>query len=357
MKNNKLKLKSFWKNKRVFITGHTGFKGSWMSIILNMLEANIYGYSLKPNKKSLFNQAKCKNFIKKNFYNDINDLKTLENKIIKCKPNILFHLAAQPLVGESYINPLNTFKTNILGTANILNAARKVSSLKSIVIITTDKVYKIKNSNKSYKEFDELGGEDPYSASKACAEFVTNSFISSFFKSNKNIKKIVSTARSGNVIGGGDYSKSRLLPDIIKSINTNKKLVIRNPKNIRPWQHVIEPTFGYLRLAEKQYKQKTSSTNPNWNFGPNKSNFVRVVDIIKILKINHKINYKVSKKQVFSETKILKLDNTKAKKFLNHYPKWNLTESLNKVLEWNIESRNNKSIRMICEDQIEKYLK
>ena len=178
--DSKEKLKKFWKNKKVFITGHTGFKGSWMSILLNMLEADIYGYSLKPNKESLFNQANCKNFMKKNFYGNINNSKDLESKIIKSKPNILFHLAAQPLVSQSFIDPLETLHTNILGTANVLNAARKVPSIKSIVIITTDKVYKIKKSNKNYNELDELGGKDPYSVSKVCAELITNSYIESF---------------------------------------------------------------------------------------------------------------------------------------------------------------------------------
>ncbi len=353
--DNKKKLKKFWKNKKVFITGHTGFKGSWMSILLNMLEANIYGYSLKPKKKSLFNQANCKYFFKKNFYGNIIDFDNLKKKLLITKPNILFHLAAQPLVGQSFDNPLETFQTNIIGTANVLNAVRDVPSLKSIVIITTDKVYKIKNSNREYNEFDELGGKDPYSVSKVCAEHLTASYIESFFK--RNIRNKVSTARSGNVIGGGDYSKYRLLPDIINSINFKKSVLIRNPKSIRPWQHVIEPTLGYLKLAELQYKQKKIHKNQTWNFGPNKTSFVKVIDILNMIKKDYKIKIKIKKNKDFNETKILKLNNNKAKKFLNWYPNWNLQKSIDSVMEWNSKFKKNKNAKKNSEDQINDYLK
>ncbi len=354
--DSKKKLKKFWKNKKVFITGHTGFKGSWMSILLNILGAEIYGYSLKPDKKSLFNQANCKSFLKKNFYGNVKNLKDLENKIKKSKPSILFHLAAQPLVSQSFADPLETFNTNILGTANILYAAEKISSIKSIVIITTDKVYKIKNSKKNYNELDELGGKDPYSTSKVCAEFITNSFKESFFK-KKNISNKISTARSGNVIGGGDYSKDRLLPDIIECINSKKKLTIRNPNSIRPWQHVIEPIVGYLKLAELQFKKKKLHKNQTWNFGPNKSSFVKVADIIKIIQKKHFFRFKVKKNKKFFETNILKLNNTKSKKNLKWYPIWNLQKSLDNVMEWNYQLNNNNDPKKICENQINNYLK
>lgn len=353
--DNKEKLKKFWRNKRVFITGHTGFKGSWMSILLNMLDAKIYGYSLMPNKKSLFNQAKCKNFLKANFYGDISDYGNLKKKLLITKPNILFHLAAQPLVIKSFNDPLETFQTNIIGTANILNAIRDIPSLKSIVIITTDKVYKIKNSNKEYKELDELGGKDPYSVSKVCAEHLTVSFIQSFYK-KKNIRNKISTVRSGNVIGGGDYSKNRLLPDIIKAINSKKKIIIRNPNNVRPWQHVIEPTLGYLKLAELQYKKKQLHKDQNWNFGPNKTSFVKVIDILKIIKKKYKFKVKIKKNKDIFETNILKLDNNKAKKNLNWRPNWNLQKSIDSVMGWNDEFRKNKNAKRISEGQINNYL-
>tara|TARA_Y100000591_G_C21839853_1_gene704923 strand:- start:662 stop:1729 length:1068 start_codon:yes stop_codon:yes gene_type:complete len=350
------KLKKFWKNKKVFITGHTGFKGSWLSIMLNMLGSNIYGYSLKPKKFSLFNQADCKSFLKRNIYNDINNYYLLKKELKKIKPQILFHLAAQPLVGESFKNPIETLRTNIIGTSNILDIITNIKSLKSVVIITTDKVYKIKKSNKSYSEIDQLGGKDPYSVSKVCAELVTEAFENSFFVKSF-LKNKVSTARSGNVIGGGDYSKNRLLPDIIKSINSKKILIVRNPNHIRPWQHVIEPLVGYMKLAEKQFKAKNLDSYNAWNFGPKKGNFFKVINIVNLLKKRFNFDTKISKKQKFSETKILKLSSKKSYRKLKWSNKWDLEKSLNKVMEWNELFNKNVEAKKICEKQIKEYFK
>ena len=206
-------LKKFWSKKKVFITGHTGFKGSWLSIILTYLDSTVDGYSLKPKKNSLFNKSTILHKLKSNTYADINDLIKLKKRIKACKPEIIFHLAAQPLVIESYKEPLKTLNTNIIGTANLLESIRNIKTIKSVVIITTDKVYKIKKHNKLYKELDQLGGFDPYSASKVGAEIVVQSYIKSFFK-NSNLENKISTARAGNVIGGGDFSENRLIPEI-----------------------------------------------------------------------------------------------------------------------------------------------
>jgi len=347
-------LSKFWKGKRVFITGHTGFKGSWLSILLNMLGANIYGYSLRPEKNSLFLKANCKKFLKRNIYSDINDKTKLEKEIIKSQPHIIFHLAAQPLVSQSFKEPLETFNTNIIGTSNILESIKKINSVKSVVIITTDKVYLSKNAKVSHNEEDILGGSDPYSVSKVCAEYITKSYIESFFK-DKFLKNKISTARSGNVIGGGDYSKNRLLPDIIKSINSKKKLILRNPNHIRPWQHVIEPTVGYLKLAKSQYEKKSLHANPNWNFGPDRKSFVRVIDILTFIRRKINIKFSISRNQSFFETKILKINNSKAKKYLAWYPIWNVNKSINNVIEWNNQYKKNKNAKKICEDQIKRY--
>lgn len=351
------KLKKFWKNKKVFITGHTGFKGSWLSIILNLLGAKVYGYSLPPKKKSLFNQAKCKKFLKKNIYANIQNYYFLKQKISNIKPEIIFHLAAQPLVSRSFEDPLETLNTNIIGTTNILNLIKYQKSIKSVVIITTDKVYEIKRNNKLYDEDDALGGKDPYSSSKVCTEIIMNSYNETFYKNNF-LKNRVSTARSGNVIGGGDYSKNRLFPDIIEAINKNKKLIIRNPNYIRPWQHVIEPLLGYMKLAELQFKNKQINIKrPAWNFGPNKNSFVKVIKIINYIKKKIKLKTRIHRKQTFFETKILKLNSNKAKKYLNWHPVWNLTESIDNVIEWNRLYKKTKNAKQICEIQILKYLK
>tara|TARA_B100000780_G_scaffold102603_1_gene71767 strand:- start:5006 stop:6079 length:1074 start_codon:yes stop_codon:yes gene_type:complete len=355
MNKSFLNLKNFWKNKNVFITGHTGFKGTWLSLFLNLQGAHIFGYSLKPKKISLFNQTKSAKFCKKNFYSDINNLKKLKKNLSKSRPEIIFHLAAQPLVSESYSDPVKTFNINIMGTVNLLEAARNVKSIKSIVIITTDKVYKINNSNKSYDENDEVGGKDPYSSSKACAEIIVNSYIESFTKKS-NLNNKVSTARSGNVLGGGDYSKNRLLPDILSAINHNKELIIRNPQHVRPWQHVIEPLYGYILLAQKQYEEKINTSNHAWNFGPKKSNFVKVSEIIKKIKKIKKLKKTIVKKSNMRETKILKLNSNKAIKNLKWKSKWNIDQTLEKIITWNDLSKKSKNIKNICEEQIVDYL-
>jgi CDP-glucose 4,6-dehydratase len=350
------RLKKFWSKKRVFITGHTGFKGSWLSIILTYLNSTVDGYSLKPKKNSLFYKSMILQKLKSNTYADINDLAKLKKKIKDCKPEIIFHLAAQPLVIQSYKDPLKTLNTNIIGTANLLDSIRNIKSIKSVVIITTDKVYKIKKNNKLYKELDQLGGFDPYSASKVGTEIVVESFIKSFFK-NSNLKNKISTARAGNVIGGGDFSENRLIPDIIYAINNKRKLKIRNPNHIRPWQHVLDPLMGYLILAEKQYSNKVDNKEHAWNFGPNKNNFKKVIDIVKYIKSSQQFKYILMKNNInFKETEILKLNSLKAKKKLNWTSKWNLTESITKTLEWNENTKKGISAKDICERQFLMYI-
>lgn len=347
--------KLFWKNKKVFITGHTGFKGTWLSIILNFLGARIHGYSLKPLKKSLFNQTKIKKNLSSNTYGDVNNHNLLKKKLKKIKPSIVFHLAAQPLVIDSFKDPKKTFETNITGTINLLESIREVPSIKSVVIITTDKVYKIKKENISYAELDSLGGNDPYSASKASTEIIVNSYVKSFF-SNKRSKAVISTARSGNVIGGGDYSKNRLIPDILTSVNNKKKLIIRNPQSIRPWQHILEPLLGYLLLAEKQFKKKFFDRENCINFGPHKRNFKKVIEIVRFMKKIYNFNFIIKKDQKYKETKILKLNSSKAKKKLNWVSKLNLTNSLLLVKEWNKCVSRNISAKEVCEKQFLMYI-
>ena len=350
-----IKLKKFWSKKRVFVTGHTGFKGTWLCIILNYLNSNIYGYSLKPEKNSLFNKSKIKKNLSSNTFGNINNILKLKTKIKTFKPEIVIHMAAQPLVIESYKNPLETFNTNIIGTLNLLESIRSVKSIKSVIIVTTDKVYKIDKKNKNYKELDHLGGFDPYSASKVGAEIVADSYIKSFFKRSK-LKNRIATVRAGNVIGGGDYSKNRLVPDIIFAINNKKKINIRNPLYIRPWQHVLDPLMGYLMLAKKQYLKKINDEEHAWNFGPNNNNFKKVIDVVKYIGKLQKFNYQISNNEKFKETKSLKLDSTKAKKKLKWFPKLSLPETLKFTIDWNRNIKKGLSAKFVCEQQFLMYI-
>ncbi len=305
---------------------------------------------MKPQKKSLFNKSKIYKNLVSNNYLDINNITKLKKILKQTRPEIIFHLAAQPLVLDSYKKPLETFSTNIIGTLNLLESIRTIKSIKSVVIITTDKVYKINKDNHEYKEFDQLGGFDPYSASKVGAEIVVDSYIKSFFK-NTFLHKKISTARAGNVLGGGDFSKNRLVPDIIKSINNNKKLIIRNSNHIRPWQHVLDPLLGYLILAEKQYKNQIKDFEHSWNFGPSKGNFKKVIDVVKYIKKKEGLNYILKKTSLNQETNILKLNSFKARKKLKWFCKWSLIETLNKTIEWNNLVEKGNSAKIVCEKQ------
>jgi CDP-glucose 4,6-dehydratase len=358
MINKFLILKKFWKNKKVFLTGHTGFKGAWFCIFLNLLGAKVRGYSLKPDKKyNLFNLAKINKLINSSIVGDIRNYDKLKKSIIEFSPDFIVHMAAQSLVGKSYSNPKYTYEVNTLGTINVLNVLNELNIIKSALIITTDKVYFNNNKKSYYKENNSLGGFDPYSNSKSCAELAVSSYAHSFFK-KKNI--FVATARAGNVIGGGDFSKDRILPDYFRSLSKNKRLTLRASNSIRPWQHVIDPLHGYLLLLMKLYK-KQKFVNNSWNFGPNKSNNQSVNQIINL--INKEFNYsvKVIKKNLNSkkyyESKVLMLNSAKAKKFLGWKAKYKLKESIKLISIWHKEFLRKKNILKISQKQITDYFK
>lgn len=349
--------KKFWKNKKVLITGHTGFKGSWLSVLLSVFQAKIYGYSLKPKKNFLFEKANLNKIFQRSIYGDILNTKKLYNSIKYIKPSIIFHLAAQPLVIESYKNPKKTFDTNIFGTINLLEAVRKIKTIKTVVIITTDKVYKIGKNSPYYNENNQLGASDPYGTSKSCVEFIAESYKYSFFK-KRNISIV--TARAGNVIGGGDYSKNRIVPDYLRALNGNKKLVIRNAEHIRPWQYVLEPLYGYLILANRETQKKNNKIFSAWNFAPNRNDNVSVKKLINFFqtsKMNkNKVFIKIQKKkQQEKETQILRLNANKSKKILGWKNKYNLKKITNSILKWNELTKKNSEFDM-CIKFVKNYL-
>ena len=350
---NKLPNPLFWKNKKVLVTGHTGFKGSWLSIWLSTLGANIVGFSEKPpTTPSLFHEAKINTYVD-SIIGDIRDKNLLESTVEKSNPEIIFHMAAQSLVRESYSRPLETYEVNVLGTLNLLEAARKCETVKALVNVTSDKCYKNIETLSGYKETDELGGKDPYSNSKACSELVTQAYQKSFFNDN-NIG--IATARAGNVLGGGDWAKDRLIPDIFNSIQNKTILKIRNPKSVRPWQYILDLLNGYLLLAENLFKEPDKFSGA-WNFGPMETNPRSVEWVVKYLSSNlgglqFDIDNNISHP---FEANFLHLDISKALSFLEWYPKVNLEQTLKNIIEWQKSWNDRENSLEFCLKEIEKF--
>lgn len=324
-------LKKFYKNKKVLLTGHTGFKGYWLSLVLKLLGAKIYGISLLPNKKDnlLYKITNLKNIFELELFCDISNYKKVDFFVKKIKPNVVFHLAAQALVLESYKHPFETYKTNVLGTVSVLNSIRGLSSIKSFVNITTDKVYLNDNRDYGYSEKDTLMGIDPYSNSKSCSELVTYTYIKSFLQ---NIP--VSTSRSGNVIGGGDFSKNRIIPDCYRSIKNKSILIIRNKNSIRPYQHVLDPIFLYLLIAMKQVNDKNLASS--YNIGPDVEDCLTTFDLAKKFYKFFNKDFKFKEKKVFKEKEaiLLKLDNSKIKKVFSWAPLLSIEKAIFYTSKW-----------------------
>jgi len=324
--------KQFWRNKNVFITGHTGFKGSWLSIWLNELGANVIGYSLAPaSNPNMFESLSIEKNVK-TVFGDIRNYDELKAQVISAKPEIIIHMAAQALVLDSYHNPIETYQTNMMGTVNILNAIREAPSVKVFINVTSDKCYENKENFKAFKESDVLGGADPYSSSKACSELITASYRDSFFKDTVAI----ATARAGNVIGGGDWASNRIIPDYIKKINQNQKLSIRNPTAIRPWQFVLEPLSGYLMLAEKLFVEGLDYAEA-WNFGPDNQNNKSVEWLISELdkEYGEGNNFEIELNDTpLYEPNHLQLDCSKSMKRLNWSPRLTIEKSISMTCDW-----------------------
>jgi CDP-glucose 4,6-dehydratase len=328
----------FWKGKRVFLTGNTGFKGSWLSIWLQALGSEVFGFSLPaPTDPSLFALAGLDRSVDWT-QGDVRDRETLARTMIKSKPDVVIHMAAQPLVRESYLDPVGTYSTNVMGTVHLLEAVRQCPTARAVVVVTTDKCYENKEWVWGYREDEPMGGYDPYSNSKGCAELVTSAYRRSFFNPAEYGKKhqvAVASARAGNVIGGGDFAKDRLIPDIIRAIQRNEQVVIRSPHAIRPWQHVLEPLSGYLCLAEHLFTDGAGFAE-GWNFGPNDSDARPVGWIVEYLcsQWSGSKGFRIDRNPQPHEASYLKLDISKAKARLDWSPMWDLSNALKRIVEW-----------------------
>lgn len=345
---------NFYKNKNILITGHTGFKGTWLSRILTNFGANVTGYSLEsPTKPSLFELIQLEDYIN-HIIGDIRDLKYLKTVFEEINPEIVIHMAAQPLVRYSYDDPVYTYETNIMGTVNILECIKDSNEVKSFLNVTTDKVYENKEWIWGYRENERLCGQDPYSNSKSCSELVTHSYKKSFFSENET--PAISTARSGNVIGGGDFAKDRIIPDCVRSAEKKETIKVRNPNSIRPYQHVLECLSGYLVLTKKQYSNK--SLEGSYNFGPDDENCVTTGDLVDAFCSKWgEQNWIPTQDSGPHEASYLKLDCSKAKTILGWNPKWDLDTTIEKLVEWSKIYINNGDIIDCLDNQINQYFK
>lgn len=349
-------MKNFYKNKKVLITGHTGFKGSWLSQILINWDANVVGYSLNPpTNPNLYNLLNLESNIN-SIIGDIRDLDKLKSVFNEFKPEIVIHMAAQPLVRESYENPVYTFETNVMGTVNICECVRQSKFVKSFLNVTTDKVYENVEKQEGYKEDEKLDGFDPYSNSKSCSELVTHSYINSFFN-ELNIP--TSTARAGNVIGGGDFAKDRIIPDCFRACKNHENIIIRNPYSIRPYQHVLEPLKMYLTIVKEQYLNNNYASY--YNIGPNDEDCVETAKLVDLFckyfneNNDNKIEWINKSDNGPHEANFLKLDNNKIKKTFNWKPTWNIEKAIDKTVEWINVYLNDEDIINCVNNQIDEF--
>jgi CDP-glucose 4,6-dehydratase len=352
---------SFWSGKKVFVTGHTGFKGSWLSLWLQQLGAQVTGYALPPPTcPSLFEVARVAQGMQ-SIVGDIRDAPMLTNAIRQAEPDVLIHMAAQPLVRRSYVDPVETYSTNVMGTVNVLESVRKTPSVRAVLNVTTDKCYENKEWVWGYRESEAMGGFDPYSSSKGCAELVTAAYRNSFFNSAKKSEHRVAlaTARAGNVIGGGDWAEDRLIPDILRAIEAGRPVNIRNPHATRPWQHVLEPLSGYLTLAEQLCIQGPAVAEA-FNFGPADEDAKAVQWIVEQLsqQWGDGATWNIDDGSHSHEAHHLKLDCSKARATLGWSPRWRLDQALEAIVVWHkaySASQNRQDMRSLCLQQINGY--
>lgn len=344
----------FWRGRKVFVTGHTGFKGGWLSLWLQELGAEIMGFSLPPPTTPNFFEVASIGSGMTTIIGDIRDVNSLRQAVKSFEPEIIFHLAAQSLVIKSYADPIDTYSTNVMGTLNLFEAARSCDSVKSIINVTSDKCYENKEWDWGYRESDPMGGYDPYSNSKGCAELLTSAYRNSFF-SKQGVA--LASVRAGNVIGGGDWAEDRLIPDLLRAVSSGQPMIVRNPQSIRPWQHVLEPLAGYIALSESLHTSGNIYAD-GWNFGPNDEDVKTVGWIINHLsnELGGQIECAYSEGSHVHEANYLKLDCSKAKNHLNWKPRWSIQGALENIVDWHREFIGGGDMKQFSIGQINKYM-
>ncbi|WP_110969456.1 CDP-glucose 4,6-dehydratase [Pseudomonas huaxiensis] len=349
--------REFWEGKRVLLTGHTGFKGSWLALWLRELGAEVTGFALDPaTEPSLFELANVGRDIK-DVRGDLRDLGALLEVVAEAKPEIVLHLAAQPLVREAYRDPLGTYSSNVIGTLNLLEAIRQIGGVRSVVLVTTDKVYANQEWPWPYRENEALGGHDPYSSSKACCELLAQSYSASFFPPASHAEHglALATARAGNVLGGGDFAAERLIPDVLKAWSAGEPVILRYPQAVRPWQHALEPLAGYLLLAHRLYSNGPEFSGA-WNFGPNEGDMCSVGDVVTHLSRQwpDAPGMRVEPSELH-EAGVLRLDSGRARQLLGWRTRWSLRECLEHTLEWHLAWKRGDDLRAVTLDQLNLY--
>ena len=349
---------SFYKGKKVLVTGHTGFKGAWMCEVLLLAGANVTGYALEPPTNPSLFQLLSLSARMNSVTGDIRNLDQLKKVFAEVKPEIVIHMAAQPIVRKSYKDPVYTYEVNVMGTVNVLECMRTTDSVRSFVNVTTDKVYKNKEWEWGYRENEELNGYDPYSNSKSCSELVTDSYKNSFFK-NRDVA--ISTMRAGNVIGGGDFATDRIIPDCFRAASENKDIIVRNPGSIRPYQHVLEPIMAYLKIVAGQYENKKLAGN--YNIGPDEIDCIYTGELVSLFckswqkYVGYEIAWENRNESGPHEANFLKLDCSRFKKTFNWTPVWHIDKAIDKTVEWYSDYRNQQDIKTVLKRQLKEYIR
>ena len=343
------------RGRKIFLTGHTGFKGAWLCLMLSRLGARVHGYALPPPERGAYRAARVEELIASSTYGDVRDLPTLQQAMKASSPDLVIHMAAQPLVRLSYEDPVGTYATNVMGSVNVLEAARHVADVQAIVMVTSDKCYENKEWLWGYREDEPMGGHDPYSNSKGCSELVTSAFRQSFFSTPEAAR--VASGRAGNVIGGGDWSRDRLIPDLISTFARGDRTLIRNPHAIRPWQHVMEPLSGYIALAAHLLGSDSRRFAEGWNFGPDTSAERTVGEVVEAVREawGQGADWTLDKGPHPHEASFLKLDSSKAKRLLGWNPVWNFQQAISNTVNWYRAEADQQDMRAYTMMQIETY--